>query len=323
MSNLKNITADIVVAVAQGLKPLNLAEYYKAKELIIFDINPLALQFQKKLFSIASPTIYGEVVEEFLNEHPDITVAGNWRQDYYCIVKPVPNLNIRYEVVDAISFEMENFLRTINHERSAVFDFSDIFIYPFNFYHKNLLQVKALFTEIYSQIKSRSGPTHIMGFAPDFKGMHLDEINTSRISYELDPNLPPMDDDVELTQEMLDMDEYIESKSDVIVDANDPPKPSFDDALVHQYVKTSKIEKLTDRYVEVTIYSKIEKLQDFDAIFEYIVYPDNKWDFKVGKVGLDKRVSFMLGPDLKTFLNHLNKQLKINPKTAVKHFIGN
>jgi hypothetical protein len=210
-----------------------------------------------------------------------------------------------------------------------------------------MYQVQGLFAELYSQIKSRTTPTHIMGFAPGFLNMDNIDVNTSHAQYRIDASIPPVEDDIELTQDMLDMadedtiidepvvftlpevkpapskvefTQTISIENAVIV----PPPSPFDEALDFGYVKTTKLEKLSNSYKNFIVYTKKEVFEEFEAIFDYYVdIGSTDWSFRVGKVGMDKRVIFINGSDPLTFSKHLNKQIKINPKTVLKHFTGN
>jgi hypothetical protein len=185
-----------------------------------------------------------------------------------------------------------------------------------------------------------------LGFAPGFLNMDNIDVNTSHTQYEIDASIPP-EDEMELTQDMLD-----EAGDDTVIDepvvftlpdpkpiTNEvvftqtiavenavivPPPSPFDEALALGYIKTTKLEKLSNSYKNFIVYSKVESFEEFEAIFDYYVdIGSTDWSFRVGKVGMDKRVTFINGSDPLTFSKHLNKQMKINSTTALKHFTGN
>lgn len=344
MSQIKNVSADIVVCPAQGLKPLNLVEYFKASKLVIFDSNPYSLELQKLIFSVEEPTLYSDIIETFQEEFPNANVINGWKEDEYAVVKPVKNINIEYKIVDAFSFEIEDLIKSINHKPSAVFDLSDIFVYPYNYYRRPLYQVQGLFAEIYSLMKSRTGATHILGYAPGFLNMDKIEVNTSSAQYELDPTIDPNAvEEVEITSDEIEIP-IEEDKPSVVFapetslapeenksvyslpSANEDVKnlqntSIFVYAIDKGYTKTIRSGELNSVTKNLVVLNKLEIYDDWVAVFEYFIDEiTSEWSFKVGKQGQDKRIEFSNGLNGESFLKHLNQSLKINAKTAVKYF---
>ena len=373
MTDLPDSVVDLVIAPAQGLKPSNLVDYFKAKELIIFDSNPLSLEFQKMLFSVKVPTIYGDVVREFLEKNPTAIVAGEWEQDEFCVVIP-QSLKISYKLVDAFSCEMLELIQSTNHSVSAVIDLSDIYVYPINYYRRPMYQVQGLFAELYSQIKSRTGATYLLGLAPGFIDMVPIPINIEVDQFKIDGNIALSADDavdqkftVEISQSLPIEEIFIKPSKDIIAIKRSTPimsirrKPAvsktvkseiidkppnlvfkpedtepinviinkveinevngFDLAATNGYSRSTKLVKLENSYENFVIYSKVEKFIEFEAVFDYNISDSGKWKFSVGRVGTDKRVEFASGDGVESFIKHLNRSMKINSKTAVKHFI--
>jgi hypothetical protein len=197
---LETTAAEILIVPANGLKAYTLAEHYKVKEVVIYDMNPLALEFQKRIFSIDAPYLYGDIVRQFIKDFPEAIIADDWSNDEFSVVKKM-NLKVRYEVVDAFSFEMENLIFDIDRSIPAIFDLSDIFVYPYNYYRRPLFLVEGLFAQLYSHMKSRTGPTFIFGAAPGYQSLDAIEINTSRKQFEMDPTIDPYAIDESIPEE--------------------------------------------------------------------------------------------------------------------------
>jgi hypothetical protein len=209
IGDIKNVSAKLIMAPAQGLKALSLAEYFKASTVMVYDSNPIAIELQKLIFSVTTATLYGDIISEFIGMYPDVNFyAGeNWESDKFYVVQPLKNVKVSFHLIDAFSYEIDELIRTIDHSIPAIFDLSDIFVYPYNYYKRPMHQVQGLFAELYSLLKSRAGSTHILGYAPGFQNMDSIEVNTSTVSYSMDQYyIEPTDDNENLTQDLLDTD---------------------------------------------------------------------------------------------------------------------
>ena len=333
MSEIPGQLADIVVAPAQGLKALNLAEHYHASQVIVFDINPLALELQKKIFSVQRSMTYGEIIEEFLTEYPAAQLIGDWTADRYSIITPL-NVDVEYRLIDMFSFQAEDMLRSIDHRKQMIIDFSDIFVYPYNYYHRYLYQVQGLFAELYSLLKSRSGATYILGLAPGFLPMNAIEINTSTARYDwVEPEPVEVEEGEEppeiigpeifkpITSEKVE--EKIEEKPSIFKEA-EPRRMSQNPLAVATelgYQKSTFRTNFGGQDINATMLSKREAFDDFIVIFEYTVDEmSGAWSFKVGIPDDERRVEFYNGLTLETMKKHLLTDVKINPDTTRKYF---
>ncbi len=206
----KETTAEIVVAPAISLKPMMLARHFKAKKLVVYSKSEIALEFQRILLLRKSSCLYAEAVEDFKKKFPGVELNGSIESLKNDAVVPI-NIDIEFHLVDPLSFEMEDFLRSIDDVPSALFDISDIFISPYYFYKRPLYQVQAFYAQLNSLMAQRRGPTHIMGIAPGNVLMNMLDINTSTLAYtwvpkpkpEVDPDAEPIEEEVEVTPAMI------------------------------------------------------------------------------------------------------------------------
>jgi hypothetical protein len=355
VSGVKDVSAKIVVAPAHGLKALSLAEYFKASSVVIYDINPLALEFQKLIFSVTKATLLEEIFAEFVGLYPSATFThdGNWESDKHYVVQPLKNVNVSFHLVDAFSFEIEELVRTLDSTVSAVFDLSDIYVYPYNYFKHPLYQVRGLFNELYSLLKSRTGPTHIMGYAPGFQNMDSIEVNTSTDSYYADQyyvepeegeegGLDIIEECIEL--EIVEIEKIEEPVKQVVyvpVTAIEIPvelihhvEPVIEDVIVTEpvnavyelatqlgYERSTRNCEVSGGTINIVILSLQQTFDEFTALFEYAINPfTNEWKFTAGKVDGEKRVEFSNGQEQTGLIKHLNQAVKINPKTALKYF---
>ena len=347
MSNVKNVQAELVVAPAQGLKALSLAEHFGAKKIVVYDFNPLALELQRRIFASMTSVLYGDIIRKFLNDYPDANIVDDWMEDEHAVIRAPNDVEVVFALVDAFTFEMEELIRRLDPTVPAVFDISDIFIYPFNFYKRPLYQVQGLFAEIYSLIKSRTGPSHVLGFAPGFQKLDTIEINTSVAQFDqvlvakYESRLaPPESDDID-TLEDIALEELEElpplvfaPATTIQIPTEELPKhnttktridvnaksPAFI-ASELGFEKTRRAEQISGKQVNLLIFSKIHEYPEFTAYFEYTFDEvSGNWNFKAGKVDGEKRVEFSNGIDQQSFIRHLIQPEKLNPKTALKYF---
>jgi hypothetical protein len=354
IGDIKNIQAKLIMAPAQGLKALSLAEYFKASTVMIYDSNPMAIELQKLIFSVTSATLYGDIISEFIGMHPDVNFSTdeNWESDKFYVVQPLKNVKVSFHLIDIFSYEIDELVRTIDHSVPAIFDLSDIFVYPYNYYKRPMYQVQGLFAELYSLLKSRAGSTHILGFAPGFQNMDSIKVNTSTVAYEMDQYyIEPEAEESEIglidIEEKLDKQEEVLAKAEEIVNSVFVPAPIiippvelvkftpptieavivaaedivFSVAKNLGYTRSNRSESENGSSINKTVLSLSHKFEEFTALFEYSINPfTNEWKFTAGKEGGDKRVEFSNGQDKVGLLKHLNQPVKINPKTALKYF---
>ena len=209
--DLPEIQPHLLICCGRGLRNHSLIETLKPSKVIVFDNNPNALAFQKMILGITEPKLYKEIVADFLTENPYADLLSLDNQDV--AVRPI-NATLEYKCVDAFSYELEDLLRNVDHSCSMVLDLGDTFVYPYSFYKKPFYQIQSLFTEVYSVVKSRTGATYVIGFAPGFQQMNELDINTSPLQYDERAAVvieTPVEgeDSPELTQEMID---FIEEK---------------------------------------------------------------------------------------------------------------
>jgi hypothetical protein len=252
--------ADIVVAPGNGLKAHTLAHHFNAKVIYVFDNNPLALELQRRIFSIDKSYLYSHIISDFKRDYPEAVLTDDWTIDSNTVVTPT-QATVNYRLVDAFSFDMEDLIKEVNDELPAVFDLSDIYVYPYNFYRRPLYQVEGLFAELYSLMKSRKGATYIFGMMPGFQAMDEIEINTSKAQYLYDasidpyahekgeepPELPEIFFHPKMSAPKLPEQEIKKSWLSAIKDAVIPPKKQ-----IHEIIREVIVEKIVE--VEKPVY---------------------------------------------------------------------
>ena len=337
IDNIADQNADIVCAPAIGLKPLNLAEHYKAKRVIIYDTNELALELQRRIFSITKATTFGEIVTDFLTDYPHANIVDDWSSQRFSVIKPT-TAYVEFKKIDLFSFEIIDMFLRIDHEKSLVVDFSTLFTNPYNFYRRPLYQIQGLFAEIYSILKSRVGAIFILGQTPGYKELTFVEVNTSVTRYHVDHTIDPRQPDEDGLEKPEPEPVMFIPEFPTIIKEELDEKPAllkkFDAAKVGNakrdvcqiaedigYSKSQVISVIGADEKSVTLLSKKELLDGLVFIFEYFVdVPHEQWSFKVGVDGQDKRVEFSNGISLDTLKKHLLNDYKINPTTTRKFF---
>lgn len=327
--------AQIVVAPAQGLKALSLAEHYRAKRVIVYDNNPLALELQRMIFNVEAPCTYGELVTEFMKRHPSARIADDWKRDQHALITKLDGVSAEFRRVDLFSYQAEEFFKSIDHTASMVVDLSDIYVFPYNYYRRPLYQVQGLFAEVYSILKSRTGPTTVLGLAPGFQRMDTIEINTSNIQFELDPTVSFKQEEVD--GEVVDVpinplfkpetspqrkEKYLWKaplKKDEI--AEPPARSPVAIAFELGYLNETRSMELGGKQVNATLLQHTETFDDFTAILEYAVDEiGGAWTFKVGTPGDARKIELSNGTSAETFRRHLLSDKKFNPATIAKYF---
>lgn len=422
--NEKTSSVDVVVAPAQGLKPITLAEHFSAKRLIIYDNSKEALAFQKLIFSARKPMLFSSLVEKFLRDNPTARVMDDWEAEANSVVVPLKGVKVDYYLIDACSFEMEELVQSFDAQVPALFDVGDIYTYPFNFYKRPFYQIQGLFAELFSKIKSRTGPSHIIGLAPGFIKLDDMHVNTSTehftklwdierveapevihpellvdsVEEEISPpsNLPawisnaapPLKEQEVGKNFVSKMAEKLVSwikdeKKEIVPPRQMPveepspppvieepvvppavappvieepvappppaaieqkthepemiripvePQPSIQqrraakqentgadqEAIAQGYEKNKRVDNIRGVRKNLIVYTKVEKFDEFSAVFEYSVDESGGWSFKVSKVGGVKKIEFSNGTNDEAMLRHLRQPVKINAKTALK-----
>ena len=423
--NEKTSSVDVVVAPAQGMKPLTLAEQFSAKHLIIYDNSKEAIALQKLIFSVKKPILYSMLVEKFLRDNPTARVMDDWSSEANSVIVPLKNVKVDFYLVDACSFEIEELVESFDKDVPALFDVGDIYTYPFNFYKRPFYQVQGLFAETFSKIKSRTGPSHIVGLAPGFISLDDMHINTSTEHFTKLWDIPRIEapevihpelldeGDAEETQAQSKLPDWIantakplkeqevgktfvtrmaekivswikDEKKEIVpprpVPVEEPvaspppvaspvipvipvteepvappppvappvveqkthepemiriqvePQPSIQqrraakqehtsagqEAIAQGYEKNKRVDNIRGVRKNLIVYTKVEKFDEFSAVFEYAVDESGGWSFKVSKVGGAKKIEFSNGTNDEAMLRHLKQPVKINAKTALK-----
>lgn len=384
---------ELLVCPAEGLRAHTLIQHFKPKKVIVYDLNPDALELQKMILQVEQPTLYGELVDKFINAHPSVKCDADVRDKMYVPIKATQGVDISFVVIDACSFEMEDLIKSLDPSMSLLVDFSDIFTYPPNYYKRPLFQIEAIFAELYSLLKSRTSPTKMIGFAPGFISMDGVDLNTSSAQFLSDPTFNPTATDDEgnlltpdyepvmftpttssklkdekisgnwlstirevvftepiqkirevIVERFVDVprevivevprEVIVEVQREVIVERvvdvpreaqRDIPRPSRQPESVQ--ISDVNLTSLVTKYGYAkssvggnSVYSKVQRFEEFAAIFEYTVSPKGAWSFKVGKVGKDKRIEFSNGQSEDALIKHMKLEPKINPKTTAKYF---
>jgi hypothetical protein len=317
-----------VVAPARGLKALNLAEHFKAKSVIVYDTNEDALELQHRIFSVKRPTLYGDIIRGFINDYPDATIIGDWQKDSHSVVT-VFDGDVQFKNVDLFSFEIIQMIRQCDIFKSMLIDFSDGYTHPHNYYRRPLYQVQGLFAEVYSQLKSRPGPTHILGYAPGFQQLNTVKVNTDAEQFNFKPDVEAEVPEVyqsfkvEKTEKNIVEDKWTPPAGltvGVIEPAEDTP---FTLALTKGYSKVQHLDAINNLPTSKIMLVKEEVFEDFIAVFEYTFDENNRWSFKVGVPNNPKRIEFSNGLSLEGFKKHLLTEMKINPVIASRYFLNN
>lgn len=335
-ADIRDLNADVIITTAQGLKAFNLLNYTGATRAVVYDHSPMALEFQKRIFSVEEPTLFGDIITQFMKDYPSAVFDNSWQEEEFTLIQPLELKDVKFILLDIFTFEAKDFAALVDLQLSAVFDFSDIFIYPYNFYKRPLYQVQSLFSELFSALKSRLGPTFILGYAPGWQNMNSIPVNTFKYEFK-EVKLTVYEEETEkeisefiatnkmfvpslsksLSEDSVEMDCASESTDDDITDDRVKRLRSKSEELGY----TCEIKNVTAKKVKFLLVTltKLQQFNDFNGIYEY-TYDSNtqRWSFKVSKYGKDKKVEFANGIDVESLITHLAIPAKINPKTAVK-----
>lgn len=322
-AEITDISADTVVTTCQGLKAYDLVKYCKSSKLVIYDTNALALEFQKRIFSITSPTLYGDLVKSFIKEFPDANIVGHWKTDEFTVLQPIP-VKSEFVLIDVFSYEVIDLICNVDNHESAVFDFADIFVYPFNYYKRPLYQIQSLFSEVYSLIKSRSGPSYILGFAPGFQNMNSIKVNTVDFTATSTLEKYNFEKSVEY-KEMLKQKMFVHPKLNIVKEEKVEIKQveQTEDPVNVNLVfvtDTAKQQEYDIQYEQdkICLKKKVE-FPEFIGMYEYEYHTKTqKWNFKVYKVDSDKKIEICNGTESGGLVRHLNLPSKINPRAIIR-----
>lgn len=328
-------STDLLVSVAHGLRTLDIAQAISPKKIIIFSENPHELELQKRIFGVTSPKIYGDIIDEFIDNNLEATVEDILEKNRYLIVSPV-KAEIEYRLITTFSFQLFDLIRSIHHNTEAVFDLSDEFIRPSNFYRRPMYQVRGLFATLYSDIRSRTGVTKIFGFSPGFKNMNGVVVNSSNAAFEFSNSSVELKQTIEKPQifrpecspqikQKLVAKSMFSKMKDVL---SAPPVPT-DTQLENTKLATSWISRaLRMGYVVDTtnsdpaltvIFKRTEPVNGIKFVYFYEINArTNKWSFRVGMAGSRKRVLVNDGTDQGMFLAHLLRESKFDPVATAK-----
>lgn len=318
---IPKISADSLVLPARGLKAANLAQYTGAKHIVIYDTNALALEFQRRLLSVKRPELFGDIVAQFKKDYPSAEFTHDNPDNEFTVVNPLSLTSLNFIQLDLFSYECLNIVKFVDDKHSAVFDFSDSFIHPNNYFKKRLENVAELFEATCSVVKSRRGPSFILGESPLHRNMNDVKVNTVTIS-DLIQDVPL--EDYESWQTDL---QPASKEPEPIISAPTTPKSGLSEefekikeiAVNGGYeVEVSFKEVRQGKVAELKI-TKIAMLPDFNCVYEYKVSSsDNRWSFKINKYGHEKKLELSNGNTVEGLKLHLEMINKFNSKAVAK-----
>lgn len=319
MNHIGDTHVDTLVMPGSGLKAWALAKHLKAKEVVIYDKSFMAIQLQKLIFGITEPTLYGDIIAELIKKLPTgYDLSDDWKEDKNVVIHPLKGLTFRYEYVECFSYQMEDLIKSINTTKSALFDLSDIFVSPYNFYRRPMTQVFALFQELYSLMKGRLGPTFIIGYAPRFQQMDGIKINTDNSIFESTIVVEEKKVDPAII-EQIKVEELAVKAEPVHMEIPAFPvsaKTNSDIARGMGYTVTTEADKPNSIFLK-----KSEILNNYQVNYEYSLNESSGvWVFSVGENKSNKHIEFSRGLSVSGFLKHLEKQPKVDPLTIQHYF---
>jgi hypothetical protein len=297
--------ADIVVAPARGLKAYRLASKYGAANIQIYAPDAASLQFQQLILSTKKPTPYSEIVREF--------TKGETQFKSLELVYGTET-NVQTVRLDMLSCEGVEFIDSLPKDGSLVIDFDDTFVNPSNMYHRPLYQVEALFAQMYAKLRARTGPTYILGYAPQFQKMDAISVNTSNEKYELKKH----------PNRSLNM---FEPKRSDRFDEVLPQKPSLISKIVGAVRGVNALEfALQNGYTKTSnqdfvFLTKSEYINGICFNYFYEVNEaTSKWTFKVSLPQDGRMIELDSNDSLNSMKEHMMSEVKFNPDTVLKFF---
>lgn len=332
-------TTETLVSIASGLRVLDTAAHLKPKKIVVFSHNPYELELQKRLFAVDSTRIYGDVLDEFQQDYPDASLAPINSANRHLVISP-SSYDVEFHQVNLFSYQILDLVRSLHHATEAVFDFADAFINPINFYRRPLYQVQGLFATLYSDIRSRTGVSRILGYAPGFKRMNPIIINSSNAQFEFDvsnvelegrPVIFRPESSPQIKEKMVPKSLFQRIKNVVLPKAVPVEQP--DDTPSEEATPPRKPSSWTTRAIRMgykfddsdptsnvtTIYKFNEPIGDLRFVYFYEIDDvTSKWSFRVSLHGQQKRVLIEDGTTQGTFIAHLLRDTKIDPVATAK-----
>jgi hypothetical protein len=343
-------TTELLVSIASGLRTLDTVERIKPKKVIVFSANAYELELQKRIFGTQTTRIYGDILDEFQQDNPEARLAPINSANRHLVIQP-SSCEVEYHQVNLFSYQILDLVRSIHHSIPAVFDFSDAFLNPINFYRRPMYQVQGLFGTLYSDIRSRTGIARIFGYAPGFKRMTNVSINSSNAQFEfkiedvelegaLDrPAIFRPESSPQIKEKLVAKSLFQRIKSAVL-----PATPFATPATAIIPELEQEAEKIVLPHVRkpstwatralrmgykfdaedpntsiTTLYKHNEPIGDVRFIYYYeIDEATGKWSFRVSIHGEQKRILIEDGNTQGTFIAHLLRDSKIDPVSAAK-----
>jgi hypothetical protein len=168
------------------------------------------------------------------------------------------------------------------------------------------------------------------------------EVNTARIQFET--KIQTIDEVKVLEAEAAERGEELEPPVPVIyspatstalpenqiiplerstAEAFAPPRNPSPSTVAEElgYEKSRRMETIGTEQVNAVVFTKIQIFEEFDGIYEYLLNEmTGQWSFRIGKVDHEKKIELMNGFDGISLIGHLQKEFKVNPKTAMRYF---
>jgi hypothetical protein len=309
-NEIQKVSADYLVVPAKGLKAVNLAEYLGAQHIIVYDKNPLALELQKRILSIKTPTLFGQILKDFIKDYEKAEFAEAENMDEFTVVYPTKVKSKKFICLDAFSYELLDLAALVNNEKSAVFDMSDLFSSPHHYFLKRTENVEALFIEACSRLKSRRGPSFILGKTPNNENLNSIKLNTNRQVSDIEEistdKYENWEDEIEIKKEEIKELSPLQKKIEEIIQTAKGLDYQIDTTRIGQDVNALTL-------------TKVSILPDFNCVYEYkLAVSTLKWSFKINKYGYDKKLELSNGNTLEAFVEHLKTHNKFNAKSVVK-----
>lgn len=315
-SDLPNISScDTIITVAKGLRPHTLAQQYKPQNMLILCANEGEKILQQNIFSNKSH-VYDGAITAAQDAAPSFIYETIPDRDRYSIITPI-KCTIDYVIVDPFSFNLFEAVRAVDHKGPKIFDFADIFIDPYNFYKRPLYQVQGLFSVVFSDIRSRTGLSRILGYAPGFARLNTTDINagsntflspmgSGRVKSKATSFVPPANEQI---KEPLIKKTIFQKVKDVVLPSepvSSAPKSWRQVALDDGWQFDASISENN------TVLSKSIVVDGNRLLMIYDIC-DNPWNwkFKLARVGRTKQIIVANGSSQTDFQSHLEKDTKM------------
>ena len=325
-------TCDVLVAYADSLRTYKLAQTLRPKKIMILGKSTDDLSLQRKIFNVDEACLYGDI-----DNRPLISSI-----DRMAVVESLNDCEISFYLIDPFTYRLEEFLLSLDRQANIVFDFSDVFVNPFAYYKRPVFTVQEFFSEIYSIIKSRRGPSHILGFAPGYEDLAVVKVNTQVIRSNKINVVIESDSGEQIEEEKQIFDtifsvnvkkkftEIVSAVKSKIVSHDDQAKTQVketvgDDFLVmlnkeindHSY----RITASDDIYQISTVTNILGTSEECEYLYK-INKTTNNWTFDAGFVSRAKRIEISNGKDVESLLHHIRLPVKFNSYSMKKHFVS-